>query len=201
MDGTPQPPRPPAPLASMCRDRCWKTYLHASQIGIRPDSIRRNFPCGRALASPVCTLQCVVWMPGRGRFGGKRWTMAATLVFLRTSFSTNKMQSTANFADIFLCFLLLSDSSYVRTAFRNRSAAALRSLRDRYGQDRKAAPNRIAPARLRLQVRRLQPDHIGRAGAAGRSDPLPPSVDAHAACKASAKLLIKKRQGHVRGLR
>src|SRR5205807_2682799 len=43
MDGTPQPPQLPVPLASMCRDRWWKTYLHALQIGIRPDSIRRNF--------------------------------------------------------------------------------------------------------------------------------------------------------------
>src|SRR5438445_7958928 len=101
MDGTPQPPQPPAPLASMCRDRWWKTYLHALQTGIRPDSIRRNF--GRALASPPCSVHCVVWMPGRGRFGGKRWTPVADLVFLRTSFSTNKMQSTANLAEVFLC--------------------------------------------------------------------------------------------------
>jgi len=62
-----------------------------------------EFPCGRALASPPCSVHCVVWMPGRGRFGGKRWTPVADLVFLRTSFSTNKMQSTANLADVFLC--------------------------------------------------------------------------------------------------
>ncbi len=105
--------RLPAPLASMCRDRWWKTYLHASQIGIRPNSVRRDFPCGRALALRVCTLQCVVWMPGRGRFGGKRWTAAArapdNLVFLRTSISTIKMQSTAKLRRYFP--LLFSDSS------------------------------------------------------------------------------------------
>src|SRR5207253_5187367 len=131
-------------------------------------------------------------MPARGRFGGKRWTVAATLVFLRTSFSTNKMQSTANLADAFLCFLLLSDSSYVRTAFRNRSAAALRNLRDRHGQDRKAAPNRIAPARLRLQMRRLQPDHVGRAGAAGSNAPSPPGADAAAAALVKTDRLQKR---------
>jgi hypothetical protein len=181
MDGTPRPPRSPAPLASMCRDRWWKTFLHASQMGIRPDRIRRNFPCGRALAIRICNLQCVVWMPGRGRFGGKRWTPVADLVFLRTPISLIKMQSTASFAELSFCSLLLSDSSYVRTVSRNRPAAALRNLRDRHGQDRKAAPNRIAAARLRLQVRRLQPDHVGRAGAAGRSDPPPLRVGAAAA--------------------
>jgi hypothetical protein len=179
MDGTPQPPRLPAPLASMCRDRWWKTYLHASQIGIRPNSVRRDFPCGRALALRVCTLQCVVWMPGRGRFGGKRWTAAArapdNLVFLRTSISTIKMQSTAKLRRYFLCCSVIV--RHAITAFRNRSAAALRNLRDRHGQDRKAAPNRIAPTRLRLQVRRLQPDHVGRAGAAGRNHPAPGGVD------------------------
>ena len=40
----------PAPLASMCRDRWWKTYLHALQnwnpAGIRSGGI----PCGHALA-------------------------------------------------------------------------------------------------------------------------------------------------------
>ena len=111
MDRTLRPPRSPAPLASMCRDRCWKTYLHASQMGIRPDRIRRNFPCGRALAIRICNLQCVVWMPGRGRFGGKRWTPVADLVFLRTPISLIKMQSTTSFADTFLCSLMLSDSS------------------------------------------------------------------------------------------
>jgi hypothetical protein len=81
-----------------------------------------------------------------------------------------------NFAGAFLCCSVIV--RYVLTAFRDQSAAALRNLRDRHGQDRKAAPNRIAPARLRLQVRRLQPDHVGRAGAAGRNDPSPGSVDA-----------------------
>src|SRR5438132_4131633 len=159
-------------------------------------------------------------MPARGRFGGKKWIVAATLVFLRTSFSTNKMQSTANLADAFLCFLLLSDSSYVRAAFRNRSAAALRDLRDRHGQDRKASPNRIAPARLRLQVRRLQPDHVGRAGTAGSNAPSPPSADAaaaalirikrnflrlgrvlpgHTACKASAQTSHQEEAGACPG--
>ena len=183
MDGTPRPPRSPAPLASMCRDRWWKTFLHASQMRIQPDRIRRNFPYGRALAFRLCPLHCVVWMPGPGRFDGKSWMPVADLVFLRTSISLNKMQSTASFAGAFLCLFLLSDSSYVRTASRNRSAAALRNLRDRHGQDRKAARNRIAPARLRLQVRRLQPDHVGRAGAAGTSEPSPPRAAAAAAAR------------------
>lgn len=40
--------------------------------------IRRGiFSCGRAPAIRLCTVQCVAWMPGRGRFGGKRWTAAA----------------------------------------------------------------------------------------------------------------------------
>ena len=179
MDGTPQPPRLPAPLASMCRDRWWKTYLHASQIGIRPDLIRRNFPCGRALALRVCTLQCVVWMPGRGRFGGKRWTAAARAPDTSYSYGPPsprlRCNRQPNFTGVFLCCSVII--RYVLTAFRNRFAAALRNLRDRHGQDRKAAPNRIAPARLRLQVRRLQPDHVGRAGAAGRNDPSPGGVD------------------------
>jgi hypothetical protein len=111
MDGTPQPPRSPAPLASMRRDR-WKTFLHASQIGPTGfDPV--EFRCGRALALRVCTLQCVVWMPGRGRFGGKRWTPVADLVFLRTPISLIKMQSTASFADAFLCSLLFSNSMTV----------------------------------------------------------------------------------------
>ena len=113
MDRTPQPPRSPAPLASMCRDHWWKTFLHASQIGIWSDSIRRNFPCGRALVFRLCTVQCVVRMPGQGRFGGKKWTAAATapdnLVFLRTSISTIKMQSTAKLRRCFPS--LFSDSS------------------------------------------------------------------------------------------
>jgi hypothetical protein len=223
MDGTPQPPQSPAPLASMCRDR-WKTFLHASQIGIRPDRIRRNFPCGRALAFRICPLQCVVWMPGRGRFGGKRWTPVADLVFLRTPISLIKMQSTASFADASFVHCCSAIVRYARTASRNRSAAALRNLRDRHGQDRKAAPDRIAPARLRLQVRRLQPDHVGRAGAAGRSAPPPPGVGAAPAAlvppplkthfphagpgfflamphvKLRPNFSQKKRQGHVRGL-
>lgn len=177
----PQPPRSPAPLASMCRDR-WKTFLHASQIGIRPDRIRRICPCGRALAFRICPLQCVVWMPGRGRFGGKRGTPVADLVFLRTPISLIKMQSTPSFAGAFPLFIGCSAIiRYARAASRNRSAAALRNLRHRHGQDRKAAANRIAPAHLRLQVRRLQPDHVSRAGAAGRNDPPPPSVGAAAA--------------------
>jgi hypothetical protein len=144
---------------------------------------------------------------------------AGFLVVLRTSISTIKMQSTANLG--VLSFVVLVIVRYARIAFRDLSAAALRELRRGDGQDWKAAPNRIAPARLRLQVRRLQPDHVGRAGAAGRNDSSPGSVDAlveidriqkrdsprqrgfppdHAACKASAKLLTKKRLGHVRGL-
>ena len=226
MGGRPQRLRRQAPIASMCRDRCWKT-LHALQTEVRPDWVRSNFPCGRALVLRLCTLQCVVWMPGRGRFGGKRWTprreRAAILVFLRTPISTIKMQSEASFTDAFIYCSAIR--SYVRTAFRNRSAAALRSLRDRHGPDRKAAPDRTAPARVRIQVRCLQPDHIGRAGAQGRSATQPLGLDAaaaalvkidspqkhgfptrrtgflpgHAACKASAKLRVKKRQGHVRG--
>jgi hypothetical protein len=183
MDGTPRLPRGPAPLASMCRHRCWKTFLHASQIGIQPDSIRRNFPCGRALAFRLCTVQCVVWMPGRGRFGGKRWTAAQLRLITSYSygppFPRLRCNRQPNFAGEFLyCSVIVR---YVLTAFRNQSAAALRNLRDRHGQHRKAAPNRIAPARLRLQVRRLQPDHIGRAGAAGRGDPSPGGINAAAA--------------------
>ena len=244
----------------MCRDRCWKT-LHASQIEVRPEWVRRILPCGRALVFRVCTLQCVVWMPGRGRFGGKSWTRrrerAAILVFLRTPISTIKMQSEARFIEAFICCSAIR--SYVRTAFRNLCAAALRSVRDRYGSDRKAATDRTPPARVRIQVRFLQPDHIGRAGAEGRSaspplglgaaaaalgrfpakwkpvrvkktrqlknpeprsdsigtEEAPVKIDSpqkrglptrrtgflpgHAACKASAKLHAKKRQGHVRG--
>jgi len=104
---------------------------------------------------------------------------AGFLVVLRTSISTIKMQSTANLGRAFLCCLVIV--RYVRTAFRDLSAAALRELRRGHGQDRKAAPDRIAPTRLRLQVRRLQPDHVGRAGAAGRSSPSPPRVGAPAA--------------------
>ncbi len=172
MDRTLRPPRSPAPLASMCRDRCWKTYLHASQMGIRPDRIRRNFPCGRALAIRICNLQCVVWMPGRGRFGGKRWMAVADLVFLRTPISLIKMQSTTSFADTFLCSLMLSDSSICPYRIQKpvcRHAAKFAGSA-RSGSE---SCHRIAPARLRLQVRRLQPDHVGRAGAAGRSDPPP----------------------------
>jgi hypothetical protein len=177
---------------------------------------------------------------------------AGFLVVLRTSISTIKMQSTANLGCV-LSFVVLVIVRYVRFAFRDLSAAALRDLRRGHGQDRKAAPNRIAPARLRLQVRRLQPDYVGRAGAAGQPNHQPhhhpagaevahrdgPAEDlpataaliashssgggmaalerafpvrknrdrgqsgflpGRAACKASAKLLVKKRQGHVRGL-
>ena len=97
-----------------------------------------------------------------------------------------------NFAGVFLCCSVIV--RYVLTAFRNRFAAALRNLRDRHGQDRKAAPNRIAPARLRLQVRRLQPDHVGRAGAAGRNDPSPGSVDG-ADLRANAPRLSRGKVG------
>jgi hypothetical protein len=45
---------------------------HASQRSNPADPIRWNFSWGRALAFRLCTAQFVVWMPGRGRFGGKR---------------------------------------------------------------------------------------------------------------------------------
>lgn len=64
-------------------------------------------PWGHALALRFCARQCVVWMPGDGRIGGKRWTLnpnaAKNLVFLRTIISTNKMQSAVNFSDVYLC--------------------------------------------------------------------------------------------------
>ena len=222
MDGTPQLPRGPAPLASMCRHRCWKTFLHASRIGIQPVS-PVGFSCGRALAIRLCTVQCVVWMPGRGRFGGKRWTAAANTPDTSYSYGPAFPRLRCNLQPILVVrsFVVLVIVRYARIAFRDLSAAALRELRRGDGQDWKAAPNRIAPARLRLQVRRLQPDHVGRAGAAGRNDPLPGSVDAlveidriknaipHAGAaflltmphvKLRSNLLVKKRQGHVRGL-
>jgi hypothetical protein len=75
---------------------------------------------------------------------------AGFLVVLRTSISTIKMQSRGNLGCAFLCCLVIV--RYACTAFRDLSAAALRDLRRGHGQDRKAAPNRTAPARLRLQV-------------------------------------------------
>jgi hypothetical protein len=107
MDGTPQLPRGPAPLASMCRHRCWQTCPHASQIGNRPDSIRRNFPCGRALASPTLhrTVCCLDARPGSiwwQKMDARR-EYAGFLVVLRTCISTIKMQSTANLGGAFLC--------------------------------------------------------------------------------------------------
>jgi len=170
----------------------------------------------------LCTGQCVVWMPGRGRFGGKRWTAAElrriTSYSYGPPFPRLRCNRQPNLTGAFLCCSVIV--RYVPTAFRNPSAAALQNLRDRHSEHRKAAPNRIAPARLRLQVRRLQPDHVGRTGAAGRKAPSPAAslrqaeidrikslisrrrgfLPDHAACKASVKLLAKKRQGHVRGL-
>ena len=134
-----------------------------------------------SLHRPVCCLDArpeSIWWQKMD--AGREY--AGFLVVLRTSSSTIKMQSTANIGGGFL-LLFLVIVRYARTAFRDLFAAALRDLRCGHGQDRKAAPNRTAPARLRLQMQRLQPDHVGRAGAAGRSDPSPPSVDAAAAAR------------------
>jgi hypothetical protein len=38
-----------------------------------------EFSYDHALALPVCTPQYVVWMPGQGRFGGKRWMHTAKI--------------------------------------------------------------------------------------------------------------------------
>lgn len=101
------------------------------------------------------------------------------------------MQSAAIIAK--LSRLLLSAIvRYVRTAFRSRSAAVLRNLRGWHGQDWKAAPNWIAPARLRLQMRRLQPDHVGRAGAAGTSGPSPHSADTAVAARGKVDRIQKR---------
>jgi hypothetical protein len=89
-------------------------------------------------------------------------------------YSTIKMQSAASLTRVFFVF---NDSPYVRTAYRSPLAAALRDLRSRHGPNWKITANRIAPARLRLQMRRLQPDHVGRTGAAGRHVPSPGDVD------------------------
>jgi len=91
---------------------------------------------------------------------------------------TIKMQSAASIIDVIFVF---DDSPYAGTAYRIRPAAALRRLRHRHRSSRKAATRRRAATRLRLQMRRLQPDHVGRAGAAGGHVPPPPDVDTAAA--------------------
>jgi hypothetical protein len=91
---------------------------------------------------------------------------------------TIKMQSAASVIDVFFVF---DDSPYVGTAYRIRAAAALRKLRRRHRQNWKVAPRGAASARLRLQMRRLQPDHLGRAGPAGRHVPPPGDIDQAAA--------------------
>jgi hypothetical protein len=166
----------------MCRDRWWKTFCTPYKLEsgrIRSGGIAVWSRAGVVnLRGTVCCLDAPpgsIWWQKMD--AGPE--CAAFLVVLRTSISTIKMQSTANLRACFLCCLVIV--RYVRTAFRDLPAAALRKLRRGYGEDRKAAPNRTAPTRLRLQVRRLQPDHIGRAGAAGRSSPSPPRVGAPAA--------------------
>ena len=79
------------------------------------------------------------------------------------------MQSIAKLGGAFLCCLVIVRNA--RTASRDLSAAELRDVRRGHGQDRKAAANRTASARLRLQVRRLQPDHVGRAGSGSKKRP------------------------------
>jgi hypothetical protein len=182
----PSLPEPPTPLVSTSRDLCWKTFLHPLQLafaGLDPVELSR----GHAPAWRVCAVQYVVWMPGRGRFNGERWTLSANatenLVVLRTSISRlrcNRLTASQMFS------FASNDSSYVRTAFRDRPAAALRHLRRGHGQNWKAAAGRTAPARVRLQMRCLQPDHLDRAGTAGRHQPSQGSVNAAATALVNA---------------
>ena len=123
----------PAPLASMCRDRWWKTYLHASQIGIRPIRPAEFSVWSRAgvasLHPAVCCLDA--------RPGSIWWQkMDAAARAPDTSYSYGppsprlRCNRQPNFAGTFLCCSVIV--RYALTAFRNRSAAALRNLRDRH---------------------------------------------------------------------
>ena len=167
----------------MCPDHWWKTFSHASQIAIRPDSIQWNV---RAVTRWRCEFApCSVLFGCRAgvdlvaKDGLHRQENRQNLVFLRTRSPRLRCNQTPALQTLFCCSAIVR---YVGTAYRGRPAAALRSLRGRHGQNREAAPNRIAPARLRLQVRRLQPDHLRRGGPAGGSaSPLCKPDDAAAA--------------------
>jgi len=66
-----------------------------------------ELPWDHALALRVCAVLYVVWMPGGGRFRGKRWTTKSKRGpeprILTELNSTIKMQSAASFADVLLC--------------------------------------------------------------------------------------------------
>ena len=153
-------------------------HLHASQIANRPDSIRPNFSVVARWCSDSATYSVLFGCPAGVDLvakDGQRWQPSYSYGPPFPRIRCNRQPTSP-----ILSFVRCSSAivRYVSTAFRSRLDAALRNLRGRHDQDRKAAPDRIAPARLRLQVPRLQPDNVGRAGAAGRSDPSPGRVNA-----------------------
>ena len=165
----------------MCPDLWWKTFLHTLQLAsARTRSGGSGVGSRAAVASvrgAVCCLdarQRSIWwqkMDAKTEHGPEPR-------ILTEFYSTIKMQSAASLTHV---FFVLNDSPYVRTAYRNPPAAALRNLRSRHGTNWKITASRVAPARLRLQVLRLQPDHVGRTGAAGRHVTSPDAVDPAAA--------------------
>ena len=68
-----------------------------------------------------------------------------------------------------LVLLPLAIVENARIILRKRFAATLRNLRSRHRQNWQAAADRAASPRLRLQMRPLQPDHVGGARAAARA--------------------------------
>ena len=161
----------------MCPDLCWKTFLHTLQF-----ASKRTRSCGSGVGSragvaslrrAVCCLdarrQSIWWQKMDAKTGH-----GPEPRILTEFYSTIKMQSAASLTHVFFVF---NDSPYVRTAHRNPPAAALRNLRHRHGPNWKIAASRIAPARLRLQVLHLQPDHVDRTRAAGRHVTSPADVD------------------------
>ena len=177
MDGTPRPPGGPAPLAAMCRDRCWKTsarLTNCKPAGFDP----AQFSVVARWCSYSATYSVLFGCPAGVDLvakDGQRWQPSYSYGPPFPRIRCNRQPTSP-----ILSFVRCSSAivRYVSTAFRSRLDAALRNLRGRHDQDRKAAPDRITPARLRLQVPRLQPDNVGRAGAAGRSDPSPGRVNA-----------------------
>jgi hypothetical protein len=118
----------------MDRDRWWKTFLHASQIGAGFDPLRWNLRVitrWRWKFAPCSVLfECPAGV-GLVAKGGRQRQNADKPRIFTDSISTIKMQSTPSFADAFFCCSAIR--SYARTAFRNRCAAALRNLRDGHG--------------------------------------------------------------------
>ena len=114
-------------------------------------------------------------MPGWGRFGGKKWqprwrnsSGAAAIPRSPTDcFFMIKMQSVTMIEPVSFSASVIAH--HVPAAQGDRPVAAVRKLRTPHVQTGRAAPDRIASSRPRLQVRALPSDHVDRTRSAGKS--------------------------------